>query len=173
MFEKTILDYSDKPISKLYSRAVKASENPLSGISKTTNKFVELVIKDCATVTKKYLPIMIYGSYQNPIETLRGKFGQKEIIDFVGRSEKNLETRQLLKLVLSSAQKYQIDKQLKTNDLVVDHETKDPISDADDVYGDYGEAPVVNPEQVEITDLTNLTTKEIANFLIKIFGEKR
>ncbi|MBW3020039.1 hypothetical protein KY334_01975 [Candidatus Woesearchaeota archaeon] len=172
MFEQKVLDNSNQPIRNLYPRAVKASENPLTGITKTTNKYVELVIRDCATVAKKYLPIMVYGSYQDPINTLKGKIEAKEIIDLVGRSEKVLETRQLLKLVLSSAQKYQIDKQLKTNDLITDHETKDPVADVDDVYGDYGESPPENPEQVEVTDLTNLTTKEIANFLIKIFEAK-
>ena len=78
-----------------------------------------------------------------------------------------------MKLVLTSIQKHRIEKQLKTDDLVVDHETKDPIVEQDDIYGDYGNQPEKeNPEKVEVEDLTNLSTKELANFLIKTFEAK-
>jgi len=174
MFEQIILDNSKLQIAKLYSKALKASKQPLTGIEKTSNKYVEFVIRDCAKIANMYLPIMVYGSYDKPIDTLKGKFSKKDIIDVVGRSEKNIETRQLLKLVLSSVQKYQIDGQLKTNDLIVDHETKDP-QEIDDVYGDYLNLPDTFEEQeesVDVPDLTNLSSKEIANYLIKIFEAK-
>ena len=169
MFEQIILDNSKLPIAKLYSKTQKAIENPLTGIEKVSNKYVQLVIKDCAKVARAYLPVMIYGAYENPVNTLKGKFAKKDITDLVGRSEKSLEVRQLLKLVIISAQKYVIDQQLKSPDLVVEHETKDKI-EVDDVYGDYGQTPdVPETETVEVPDLTNLSSKEIANFLIKTF----
>ena len=175
MFEQIILDHSKLPIAKLWSKAKKASEHPLTGIEKTTNKYVELVIRDCAKVARLYLPILIYGSYTSPIEELKGKFSKADIIDFVGRT-KQIEVRQLLQLVLSSVQKYQIDHQIKGN-LVTDHETKDPLPsvEIDDVYGDYEELSDTfeeKQEEVKITDLTNLSSKEIANFLIKVFEAK-
>lgn len=173
MLENIIMDQSKLPIVQLYPKAQKAKENPLTGIAKTTNKYVEFVIRDMAKITIGYLPIMTYGSFTDPVNQLKGKFSKKDIVDFVGRSEKTIETRQLLKLILNSAQKYQIDQQLTTNDLITDHETKDPISQPDDIYGDYGNSPQPQDvEQVEITDLTTLTTKGIANFLIKMFDAK-
>ncbi len=174
MFEQIILDNSKLPIAGLYSKALKASKNPLTGIEKTSNKYVEFVIRDCAKIARMYLPIMIYGSYDNPIQSLKSKFSKKDIIDIVGRAEKNIEVRQLLKLVLASVQKYQIDGQLKTNDLVTVHETKENV-EVDDIYGDYLELPDTFEEQeenVDVIDLTNLSSKEIANYLIKVFEAK-
>ena len=169
MFDQVVLDNSKLPIAKLYPKAKKAMEKPLTGIEKVSNKYVELVIRDCAKITKAYLPMMIYGAYDDPINSLKGKFSKKDILDLVGRSEKALEVRQLLKLVIVSAQKYTIDQQLKSPDLVIEHETKEKI-ETDDVYGDYGETPdLPEIETVDVPDLTNLSSKEIANFLFKIF----
>ena len=173
MFEQVILDNSGVPISKLWGKSLKASQTPLTGIDKISNKSVEYVIRDCAKVARLYLPIMMYGTYKNPIENLKGKFTKKDILDIVGRAEKQTEVRQLLKLVLSSIQKHNIDQQLKTDDLVSDHETKDPIPEPDDIYGEYGNVPEVEPEEVvEVVDLNNLSSKELANFLIKTFKAK-
>jgi len=174
MFEQVILDNSTQPIANLWKQASKAYEKPLTGIEKVNNKYVELVIKDCAKVTRLYLPIMIYGTYENPIKQLQGKFTRKDIIDVVGRSEKALEVQQLIKIILSSIQKYQIDQQLKTDDLISDHETKEPIIEPDNIYGDYLSS-VDTPketEELEVTDLTNLSTKGLANLLIKMFKVK-
>ena len=169
MFEEVILNNSKLPIAKLYPKAKKAIVSPLTGIEKVNNKYVELVIRDCAKITKSYLPIMIYGAYENPIESLKSKFSKNDIIDLIGRSAKSLEARQLLKLVIISCQKYFIDQQLNSPDLVIEHETKEKI-ETDDVYGDYGETPDISDvETVDIPDLTNLSSKEIANFLIKTF----
>ncbi len=172
MFEQIIIDNSKQPIANLWKQATKAYEHPLTGIDKVSNKYVELVIKDCAKITRLYLPIMIYGDYDNPIKQLQGKFTKKDIIDVVGRSEKSLEVRQLLKIVLASIQKQQIDQQLITDDLSSVHETKDTIVESDNIYGDYEYCPSPKDTEEVIEDITNLSTKGMVNLLISIFKVK-
>ena len=66
---------------------------------KIENKSAYFVIRDCAMITRKYLPTLIYGRLQNPIENLKGKITVTEIVDFVDRAESNLEAKQLLCLM--------------------------------------------------------------------------
>ena len=85
-FEKAILKVSSLRERKLYGPAAKAAEDPETGIV-IKQKPAYFVIKDCATITKKYLFIMCYGSLTDPIGQLKGKVSVEDIEDFVGRSK--------------------------------------------------------------------------------------
>jgi hypothetical protein len=132
-FEEKMMKLSNIKESGLYAPSMKAYQQPDNGV-KILNKAAYHVIKDCAMVTQKYLPIMVYGAFMNPIATLMGKFVKSEIVDFVQRSEKNIETKQFLHLVLLDVQKHLNDKNtsiptnIKSNTMEIE---------TDNVYGDY------------------------------------
>jgi len=93
------------------------------------------LIKDSADITVKYLPLLSYGSFKNPINDLKGKFTQSEIIDFVGRAKEESYTNQLLSVILTDIGCTQPITQ------VVDEDESEELdlsfSDDEDVYGDY------------------------------------
>ena len=85
----------------------KASAAPDTGVT-ILKKSAYFVIKDCATITKKYLFIMCYGSLTDPIGQLKGKVSVEDIEDFVGRSKNkaDYETKQLFNLVFHDIAEY-------------------------------------------------------------------
>ena len=68
-----------------------ASEKPDTGVT-IIKKGAYYLIKDSADITIKYLPLMCYGSFASPLTSLKGKFTQSEIIDFVGRAKEESYT---------------------------------------------------------------------------------
>ena len=76
-FVNIILQNSNLKEAKLYGAAQKAATNPEIGIT-IQNKAAYHVIKDCATIAMCYLPHLVFGSYVNPFESLKGKF-KKEV----------------------------------------------------------------------------------------------
>jgi len=111
-----------------------AFEKPDTGVT-INKKGAFFLIKDSADITVKYLPLLSYGSFKNPIADLKGKFTQSEIIDFVGRAKEESYTNQLLSVILTDIGCTQPITQ------IVDDETSQEldltISDDEDVYGDY------------------------------------
>jgi len=111
-----------------------AFENPDTGVT-INKKGAFYLIKDSADITVKYLPLLSYGSFKNPINDLKGKFTQSEIIDFVGRAKEESYTNQLLSVILTDIGCTQ-----PITQIVDDDESEEidlSFSDDEDVYGDY------------------------------------
>lgn len=106
-FINIILQNSNLKEAKLYNAARKASINPEIGIT-IENKSAYFVIRDCATIALNYLPHFVFGSYQNPFESLKGKFKKEVIVEFVKQAETSLPHNQLLHAIISQAEKMKI-----------------------------------------------------------------
>lgn len=131
-FLETILTHSTVKEAKLYSASKKAAVKPDTGIT-IQNQSAYHVIKDCARITYSYLPIYVFGQYQNPFEALKGKFTRKEIEDFVVNANSNFVNHQLLTLILDEIRKTKIIPTQEPKKIVQEQE-----SVSDDPYGDYG-----------------------------------
>ena len=99
-FEEKIIKNSGIRQKNLMRPAKIAFEKPDTGVT-INKKGAFYLIKDSADITVKYLVYLCYGSYNNPIKDLKGKFTQSEIIDFVGRCKEQQYTRQLLNIILT------------------------------------------------------------------------
>ena len=122
-FEEIILQNSPAKEAKLYGPSKKAMDNPSNGIT-ANNPAALNVIKDCATIANKYIPIYVFGLYANPVNALSKKVDLQQIKDFVERASTDMVTNQLLRLILD-----------KSKDLVTVPQAA--VSD-DNPYGDYG-----------------------------------
>jgi len=60
MFEEVILDNSTEQIAKLYGPAERAHNKPDTGIE-VKKKSAYYVIRDCASITRQYLAINVWG----------------------------------------------------------------------------------------------------------------
>jgi polygalacturonase len=130
-FLEIILNNSDVKEAKLYNASKKASENPDTGITIQT-KSAYHVIKDCARIANLYLPIYIFGRYNDPFESLKGKFTRKDIEEFLNScTNSNLANYQLYQLILEKIK--QNSKIEEPKEVVVVAEVN-----PDDPYGDYG-----------------------------------
>lgn len=132
-FLDVIIENSPEKIAKLYKPAFKAYENPENGIT-IQNKSAYHVIKDCAGITKDYLPLLVFGLYKNPFQDLKGKFKKKDIEEFVvlavNTQENNINIKQLLNYIKSRVQ---------SQEEVIHHEpVEQKHLNMDDPYGDYG-----------------------------------
>jgi hypothetical protein len=152
-----------------------ASEKPDTGV-KILKKGAYYLIKDAADITKQYLAHLCYGSFDEPIKELKGKFTQAEIIDFVGRSKETKNTNQLLNIILTDVGSTQVSN--ITNEVEAEEEDENldlSIDGIDDVYGDY-EAETSSTktstkskstETVDVTDVSGVINK-----LIEVFEAK-
>tara|TARA_R110002051_G_scaffold289484_1_gene352535 strand:- start:111 stop:659 length:549 start_codon:yes stop_codon:yes gene_type:complete len=180
-FEETLIKSGLVRQKNLLGPSTKASAAPDTGVT-ILKKSAYYVIRDCADITQKYLPHLIYSSLDKPINHLRGKFSQAQIIDFVGRSKTDRWTKQLLNIVLTDIGTVQyklatgsatdIDAEQITSP-VFDYGS---INDDEDVYGDYNDdglevADIIDVEQpkseVNVDDVTSIINK-----LIEIFEAK-
>ena len=136
-FEGKIVQVSKIKESKLLNPAMIAAKNPDTGIT-VQNKSAYFVIRDCAILTQKYLPLYIYGELEHPFTLLRGRFIEKDIIDFVARSQKDLHTKQLLYLIFTDIAKREgnaiITQPIVASDTVLDFSEDVEV---DDIYGEY------------------------------------
>ena len=134
-FEKAILKVSSLREKNLYGPASKAADDPETGIV-IKQKPAFFVIKDCATIAKRYMFIMCYGSLTDPIGQLKGKVSVDDIENFVSRSRNkaNYETRQLLNLIFSDINSYVPGlRESGIDELDISFDT----IDEENVYGDY------------------------------------
>lgn len=134
-FEKAILKACSLREKNLLGPASKAADDPETGIV-IKQKPAYFVIKDCATIAKRYMFIMCYGSLTDPIGQLKGKVSVEDVEDFVVRSrnKSNYETRQLLNLIFSDINSYVPGlRETGVDELDINFET----IDEDNVYGDY------------------------------------
>lgn len=163
-FIQILLQNSNLKEAKLYSAAQKAATNPEIGIT-VQNKAAYHVIKDCAAITMHYLPHLVFGSYLNPFESLKGKFSRESIAEFVKLAETTVSLNQLMHVIISKAQKMNI---LTT-------EQKDELPDIkldvrdvsmDDPYGEYG----VIDNHIKPQKTTTITSMTPFEQLCKVFG---
>lgn len=179
-FEEKIINNCSIRQKNLMRPARIASNKPDTGVT-ILKKGAYFLIKDAADVTVKYLPHLAYSSYANPINELKGKFSQAEIIDFAGRSKEDPETRQLLHIILTDIGSAQYKAATTSEDPKPVDGTTVPVpvhdysidDDASDVYGDYdlddtdvAPQPIVveAKEEVDVDDITGVINKLIEVF---------
>ena len=182
-FEEKIVKAGKIRQKHLYAPAKKASDAPDTGVT-ILKKSAYFVIKDCADVTQKYLPHLVYSSMGNPLSDLKGVFTKSDIMKFVGRSSEQPWTKQLLNIILTDigTVQYRIVTGAATDGDVEVSST--PVFDyADlgdgevDVYGDYNNEGLDEPDvvddaddaggQVDVEDSTAVIEK-----LIEVFDAK-
>jgi hypothetical protein len=130
-FIDLILQNSQIKEAKLYGPSKKAAERPETGITIQTPSAFH-VIKDCATITTKYLPHFVFGHYANPFEVLKGKFVKGDIMEFVNEANSDIVLFQLLVLILDKINKNPLIKQPTTTPTTTFINTA-----VADPYGDY------------------------------------
>lgn len=86
-------------IANLYPQAKIAAEVPDTGIV-IKNKSAYYVIQDCAKLTVEYLPLLCYKSLNNPIELLKGKVTEQQLIEFI--NSKSLCNHIILELIINT-----------------------------------------------------------------------
>jgi len=148
-----------------------AFEKPDTGVT-INKKGAYFLIKDSADITVKYLPLLSYGSFKNPINDLKGKFTQSEIIDFVGRAKEESYTNQLLSVILTDIGCTQ-----PITQVIDDDESEEldlSFSDDEDVYGDYETEEEINiksssttTQAIDVKDASIVIQK-----LIEVFNAK-
>lgn len=174
-FEDKIIANSKIKQAKLMRPAKIASKKPDNGVT-IVNKSAYFVIRDCADVTQKYLTLLCYGSYADPIADLRGKFVERDIIDFVSRSQadENAHLRHLLYVIFTDVAR----KEGLYNKTTPPEPVKLDLSeDTDDIYGDYDYVDDTDqPEQsldITLVDIDITDGKAVIDKLIDVFGATR
>ena len=182
-FEEKIIKLSKLRQRNLMRPARIASDKPDTGVQ-ILKKGAYFLIQDAATITIQYLAHLCYSSYSNPLNELKGKFTQAEIIDFVGRSKEEANTRQLLHIILTDIGSAQYKSAVGTSEPAPVEGSTTPIpkldytiSEGEDVYGDYemDDGEQLEPEpviaegkgEVDIDDVTSVINK-----LIEVFAAK-
>jgi hypothetical protein len=130
-FIEIILDNSTVKESKLYAPSKKASINPDTGVT-ILNKSAYHVIKDCATIANRYLPIFVFGQYPDPVKALYGKFLKNEIEEFISSANSNFVHDQLLTIILSKIGKT-IEPEKEETPIKISYTVNE-----NDPYGEYG-----------------------------------
>ena len=160
-FIQIILQNSVLKEAKLYGAAQKAATNPEIGIT-IQNKAAYHVIKDCASIAMKYLPHLVFGSYVNPFESLKGKFKKEQIEEFIKLAETDLSLNQLLYDIIFKAEKMNIG---SSQPLIPKVQNFDAGDQSIDPYGSYGmEQPAIVQTTPTSSALTHL------DVLCKAFG---
>ena len=90
--------------AKIYKAASKAAENLSIGVT-INNPAAEHVIRDCATITMKCLPLYVFAEYKDPFKELSGKFSKEEINEFVNHAKEDTVFNLLLAVILAKAEK--------------------------------------------------------------------
>ena len=134
-FIDILLENSKLKQAKLYKAAKKTFENPSIGIT-IQNPAASHVLKDSAEIAINYIPLLVFSSYENPFQELKGKFTKEDIIEFVSSSKNQLHFHQLLIIILEKVKRLVPEACLPKK---VESEIKAATPDVlmDDPYGDY------------------------------------
>jgi hypothetical protein len=149
-FIEVILKNSQIKEAKLYGPSKKASESPETGVV-IQNPAAYHVIKDCATLTNKYLPHFVFGHYANPFEVLKGKFIKSDIVEFVEKANSDIVLYQLLTLILEKIKKqtgYQ------SEDMEQPPTQNTSMQNSTDPYGDYESYSPMQPQSKAVDTVT-------------------
>jgi hypothetical protein len=155
-FIEILLENSSLKQAKLYKAAKKASEDPSIGIT-INNPSAAHVIKDSALVAVSYIPLLVFSSYENPFEQLKGKFAKEDVLEFVKGSTNQLHFHQLLIIILEKVKRL-VPQACASKKVQVTQNASDVLMD--DPYGDYYSEKV----QVEVKE------KTIEEVLCEAFG---
>jgi len=98
-FEEIICTNSKTKEGKLLGPSKKCVDKPDNGIT-IIKPAAYHVIKDCAVIANKYVPLYVFGTYANPFRELAGKFSVAVIKDFVGRAQNDIHTFQLMRHII-------------------------------------------------------------------------
>jgi hypothetical protein len=153
------LTHSAVKEAKLYTASKKAAVKPDTGIV-IQNQSAYHVIKDCAKITYNYLPIYVFGQYQDPFDALKGAFTKRDIEEFIVSANSNFINHQLLVLILNEIKK----SNLATPEVKKKTVISEPISD--DPYGDYGYSDI----ETEPTQEASNQDTPIVDILCQAFG---
>jgi hypothetical protein len=145
-FIEILLENSSLKQAKLYKAAKKASEDPSIGIT-INNPSAAHVIKDSALVAVSYIPLLVFSSYENPFEQLKGKFSKEDVLEFVKGSTNQLHLHQLLIIILEKVKRL-VPQACASKKVQVEQNASDVLMD--DPYGDYYSEKV----QVEVKEKT-------------------
>jgi hypothetical protein len=150
MFEEVILENSSDPIAKIYSPACRASEKPDIGVE-IKKKAAYFVIRDCATLTKKYITTHIWGTYTDPVVELKGKFTSNEVKDFLARAKKNTESKLLKKIIVADIKDKYVVHQPSSDDTttIFDEGSENDIYS---YYEEYQDDQEVGDDEVDDSD---------------------
>lgn len=185
-FETQLIKCSKLKQRMLMRPATIASDKPDTGVT-IINKSAYFVIRDCADITRKYLALMCYGGFTDPLKQLKGKFKKIDIIDFVARAHdqsNNTQARQLLCAIVADINKSECKPRSTVVSTVAPQQTPDfaAIEDqTDDIYGDYEymdeprAAPVVETESDDSQDWLTVDLADddvLTERLIKAFAAK-
>lgn len=162
-FIDIILDNSTDKLAKLYSPALKASQNPENGIT-IQNKSAYHVIKDCAMIARFYIPLHIFEKYIDPFETLKGKFSKQNIQEFVQSTKTSDENYHLLCVILQKIEKNKKDQ--SQQEIIKQPEVE--IID-NNPYGEYG---ITNEETKKYINQYSspINDKATVELLCEMFG---
>jgi hypothetical protein len=171
-FEEKIISNSEIRQRNLLRPAKIAFEKPDTGVT-IVKKGAFYLIKDSADITIKYLPLLCYGSFSSPITSLKGKFTQSEIIDFVGRAKEENYTNQLLSVILTDIGCTQPITQIVNDDTT--DELDLTFTEDEDVYGDYEteeDTPISKTASTasEVIDIEDASV--VIQKLIEVFDAK-
>ncbi len=177
-FESKIITNSEIKQRNLLRAARVASEKPDTGVE-IKNKSAYFVIRDCADITQKYLSLLCYSSYKDPLKDLKGKFSKIEVIDFVARARipENAHVKQLLCAVFADINKNQLLPSVQAaaaaekEAIVVSEINED---DLDDIYGDYDyvDEPTEKPEEPTWLGVDTSDDSVLADVLVNTFDAK-
>lgn len=131
-FEERVVQFSKDPMAKLYPAAKRAADKPDTDV-KIGKKAAYYVIRDCAAVTRQWLPAHLLS--RTPMEEVRGQLKgnvkREEIIDFVRRSKTgDAAASALLDIILQRTG--------LTDDRGDDAYTYEEVPQEDNIYGEYG-----------------------------------
>lgn len=152
-FEEIICLNSVAKEGKLLGPSKKCVDKPDNGIT-VTNPAAYHVIKDCAIIANKYIPLYVFGTYANPFKQLAGKFTAAIIKDFVARAKNDIHTSQLMRCIIDRG---------RHNLNIQDTEPVRYKVDEDNPYGDYDSDEKTNNKS------NNKNTDE-AEILKKLFN---
>jgi hypothetical protein len=156
-FIEIILSNSTVKEAKLYPASKKASLKPDTGVTITSQSAYH-VIKDCATIAHRYLPLFVFGQYQDPFQALKGKFKRSDIEEFLSSANSDFVHYQLLSIILERIGKKPEIEENKSKPMVNDIQSDNP-------YGEYGHGMEETP--VIISNKDNTSTLDL---LCQTFG---
>jgi hypothetical protein len=156
-FINILLANSKLKQAKLYNAAKKAFETPSIGIT-INNPAAAHVIKDCAEITLKYLPLYVLAGYENLFQQLQQKFTKQDINEFVTLAKQDPHLNQLLLLILDKAKK-QFPAAFESK--LITESTQDS-SLSDDPYSDYYSERVAETKPKSIEEVLHDVFKCVA-----------
>lgn len=159
-FIDIILENSENKFAKLYKPSFKATQNPENGIT-IHNKSAYHVIKDCADMAYKYIPIYVFGEYTDAFLTLKGKFQKSDITEFVQSTKKHTQNEQLLCLILHKSNEKNKAKEVSF--------VRNNNYDSNDPYGDYGSESETIESKKYITQYNQTNDSDIIQLLCDLF----